>query len=128
LTRSISWTKPATLLVDSSRPFDAWTRQLPDQVQAGRLILAKDRAKRRTSAIEKEAMDRFIKPLAGVIGRAQKDTKFDYRAVHELMGRWLSARYAIEKNKDYLRKDQDAVNEAEKALAKDPENSSLKTA
>jgi endogenous inhibitor of DNA gyrase (YacG/DUF329 family) len=44
------------------------------------------------------------------------------------MGRWLSARYAIEKNKDYLRKDQDAVNEAEKALAKDPENSSLKTA
>lgn len=107
--------KAATLFVDASRPFDAWTRKLP--FNAGKLIYAKDRAKRRTAEFEKQALDKYLHPLAKVVGKIAKTHDMEYRAAKELAGRWMTVRYALEKNQDYLRQDQRAVDEAREALA-----------
>jgi len=108
--------KAATMLVDSSRPFDVWTRKLANQVFSGELILAKDRAKRRTAIFEKEAMDNYLKPLAKVIASIAKEHNLDYRAAKELAGQWMTVRYALEKNQDYIRQDQKSVDDAQAAL------------
>jgi hypothetical protein len=108
--------KAATMFVDSSRPFDAWTRKLNNSIRAGELIFAKDRAKRRTAIFEKQAMDDFLHPLAKVIDNISKNHDLDYRAAKELAGQWMTARYAIEKNNDYIRQDQQAVDDAQAAL------------
>lgn len=108
--------KAITLLVDSSRPFDAWTRALPDMEKSGQLILAKDRAKTRAADMEKEALDKFLKPLAAKIEKIAKATKMDYPAAKEAIGQWLTVRYAIPKNQDFIRQDAEAVQNAENDL------------
>lgn len=117
--------KTATMFVDSSRPFDAAVRDLP---RNGELIYAKDRAKRRTADMERTVMDRFLTPMAKVLGDIAKAHKLDYRGAKELAGHWMTARYAIEKNADYIRQDQKAVGDAQDALNNDPNNSELKSA
>ena len=107
--------KAATMLVDSSRTFDVWTRKLP--INAGKLIFAKDRAKRRTADFEKQALDKFLHPLAEIIGDIAKKFKMEYRAANELVGRWMTVRYAIEKNADFLRQDREALAKAKLDLS-----------
>jgi hypothetical protein len=120
--------RAATLLVDSSRPFDAFMRIMPDPVQTARLIEKKDVAKRLTAAQEKHAMDTFLKPLAKLITGVAKKNHWDYRAAQEIVGEWMTARYAIEKNADYIKQDQQAVDDAQIALTAEPNNPSLKAA
>lgn len=119
--------KAATLLVDSTRPFDVDMRKFPNVNDVAKVINAKDLAKGKTSALEKEAMRDFVQPLAEKIKALTKTTGFEFRAVQQIIGEWMSARYAIEKNGDYIRQDQKAVDDAQEALDVDPTNSQLKS-
>lgn len=120
--------KAATMLVDSTRPFDAHMRSMPDVLGVAKVIAGKDTAKRKTAVIEKHALDTFLKPVATIVGAEAKRLKWDYRATQEIIGNWMTARYALEKNQDYMRQDQARVDAAESALEDDPENSQLKAA
>jgi len=112
--RQALFDKATTLFIDSTRPFDALMRQFPD---SWRVVRDKDLARRKVSVKEKEVVTQFLRPLTKVISAVAKESNLDFRAAKELIGQWMTARYAIEKNGDYLRQDAAKVAEAEKALA-----------
>ena len=117
--------KVATYLVDSSRPFDVWTRRLPNSVKAAQLILSKDLAKRRTAVMSKEALDTYLKPLSKVVKKIADDIGMEHWAAQSMAGYWMSMRYAIEKNGDFVRQDKEAYDRAVDDLMANPTNANM---
>jgi hypothetical protein len=108
----------ATKLVDSTRPFDVWTRDLPDQGAAAVMISAKNRAGGMEADFNKKVMNRFGKPLSAAIteivnaSKAKGKVKMDFEAAKELVGNWASATYAPIANENLIKKDTQALSEA----------------
>lgn len=122
------WSEKADRLVemfaDSTRPFDVWTRSLPDELAAARLVMAKDRAVERKKAFEKEAMLSFGNDIARAVRAVADKTGWKYAAAKEMSGHWMTARYAQIANANLLRGYEaaeqaaiDELNEAEEPTA-----------
>lgn len=103
--------KLVTLFTDSTRPFDVWLRSLPNQNLAASMSQAKDLAVGRKGAFEREVISRFGNKVADGISAIAKAKKLDYQAAVESVGNWMSARYALIKNQDFLRQDQMAIDD-----------------
>jgi hypothetical protein len=108
--------KLVELFADATRPFDVWTRKLPDAIKAAQLVMAKDRAVERKKAFEKEIMLKFGDDIGKSIRAVMNKAGWkDYRATKEMTGQWMTARYAQIANqnllKGYKEKEQEAFQE-----------------
>jgi hypothetical protein len=106
-----------TKLTDSTRPFDVWTQDLPDQGAAAEMIAAKNRASGMEAAFNKRVMIDFGKRVSASIGQIVKAGKLnknpvEFDAALRLAGDWMSATYAPIANQNLLAKDRAALQEA----------------
>jgi len=118
----------AKIMVDSTRPVTVWLRKIPNAQSAGQVQLALDRTKTRSRAMEQVAKEKYLDPLSEEIAAIAKEKGWDYALTKDVMGYWMTARYAVEKNADYIRQDQQAVDDAQTELNADPTNPALKSA
>jgi hypothetical protein len=105
--------KIVTNFTDLSRPFDRWVMNTFNPIESQSLINAKDRAQGMKQAYEKEAMDKYGRPLADAIRDIAKQTKMSFRTAKDMAGYWMSAVYAPEANAWLLQKDQNAIDALE---------------
>jgi hypothetical protein len=108
--------KIVTYLVDSTRPFDVAMRELPDQLQAAKIVQAKDLAPGRKQAFEKEAMDRFGKDIAEGIKAIAVATGKNFNWSKEMAGQWMTLKYAQIANHRLLKQYEAAADEAAQAV------------
>lgn len=108
--------KTVEYLTDSTRPFDVWTRALPDKIATARLIAAKDLAKGKKQAFEKEAMLRFGNAISKDIFELANHMQVDFDYAKEMAGQWLTMRYARVANNRLLNRYKSLADEAAQAL------------
>lgn len=108
--------KTVEYLTDSTRPFDVWTRALPDKIATARLIAAKDLAKGKKQAFEKEAMLRFGNAISKDIFELANHMQVDFDYAKEMAGQWLTMRYARVANNRLLNRYESLADEAAQAL------------
>jgi hypothetical protein len=106
-----------TKLTDSTRPFDVWTRDLPDQGAVARMISAKNRASGMEADFNKRVMTNYGKRISAALGAIVKAGKankkpVEFDAAQRLAGDWMSATYAPIANQNLLAKDKAALQEA----------------
>lgn len=105
--------KIVTNFTDLSRPFDRWVQDTFNPIESQLLINGKDRAQGMKQAYEKEAMDKFGRPLSDAIRAIAKQTGMKFQTAKDMEGYWMSATYAPEANAWLLEKDQTAIDNLE---------------
>jgi hypothetical protein len=118
--------KAVTTFTDSSRPFARFVQDTFDSAQASKLLSGADRALGMKAAYEKEAMNKFGRPIADGIRAIVKVTKMDYKTAKDLACYWMSARYSVEANDWLMEKDQNAIDDLNSQIAKTTDPDELK--
>lgn len=105
--------KTAEYLVDVSRPFDVWARSFGSAADQARLLQNKALAKTRAGALTSEIDAKFSQPLAKALQNiVSAKHAADISAAKEMVGEWITVRYAQIKNADFITQDQQAVDDA----------------
>ena len=105
--------KTAEYLVDVSRPFDVWARSFGSAADQARLLQNKTLAKTRAGALTSEIDAKFSQPLAKSLQNiVSAKHAADISAAKEMVGEWMTVRYAQIKNADFITQDQQAVDDA----------------
>lgn len=104
-------------VVDGTRPFEAWAREFGTSADQAALNQKKSLARTRVAAYISEIDGAYTRPLAAALSEVVSKTKVkDTIAAKELVGTWMTVRYAQIKNAEFLQQDQAAVDEAEQAF------------
>jgi hypothetical protein len=115
--------KAVTAFTDSTRPFERFISDTFSSEQASKLLSGSDRAAGMKAAYEREAMNRFGRPISDGIREIMKHIKPQYKNVFwtselyktakDMAGMWMTARYAIDANDFLMQKDQTAIDTLE---------------
>ena len=118
-------------LADSLRPVNDWIDNLSLADQTGntssrdhekrRLKDAMYTAKGKRDAMNSELEQAYLKPILSKIAAMSKATKktshyIDELTMKRMVGNWISARYAIEKNRELLARDKATMDDAKRQL------------
>jgi hypothetical protein len=109
------WT--AKVLVDGTRPFDVWARKYGTAADQAALLQKKSVAKTRASAYVSKIDGTYTQQLAKEFNKIFDKTEIkDSLTAKELVGTWMTVRYAQVKNAEFIKQDQETVDKAEQAF------------